>query len=76
MEIKVEIPFEQLLTVVKTLSPAQKTQLKNELNEQMSTIEDKAAFINMLLKGPIYTEEEIQVIEKNRKSIVNWRTKR
>ncbi len=74
MEIKVQIPFQELLTVVKTLSPGQKARLKQELDDA-SPAGDKAAYIDMLLKGPVYTENEIQTIEENKKSIAKWRTK-
>ena len=76
MEMTVQIPFEQLLTAVKTLTPTQKARLKQELIEEKSATEDKAAFIETLLNGPVYSEKEIQVIEENRKSIAKWRTKR
>lgn len=75
MEIKLDIPFQQFLTVVKTLTPSQKAKLKQELSEEESAKEDKSAFIEMLLKGPIYSEKDIQTIEENRKSIAKWRTK-
>lgn len=75
MEMNLEIPFQQLLTAVKTLTPAQKARLKQELTEEESAKEDKSAFIEMLLNGPIFTEEQIQTIEENRKSIAQWRTK-
>ena len=75
MEIKFDIPFQQLLTVVKTLTPSQKAKLKQELSEEASAKEDKSAFIEMLLKGPVYAEKDIQTIEENRKSIAKWRTK-
>jgi len=75
MEIKLDIPFQQLLTVVKTLTPSQKAKLKQELSEEESAKEDKSAFIEMLLKGPVYSEKDIQTIEENRKSIAKWRTK-
>lgn len=74
MEIKVQIPFQQLLTVVKTLTPIQKAKLRQELNDDKSSTDDKAAYIDMLLEGPVYTEKEIQTIEENRKSIAKWRT--
>ena len=76
MEFKVQIPFEQLLIAIKTLTPTQKVRLKQELDEEKSAKEDKAAFIETLLKGPVYTEEQIETIEENRKSIAKWRTKR
>jgi hypothetical protein len=74
MEIKLDIPFQQLLTVVKTLTPSQKAKLKQELSDEESAKEDKSAFIEMLLKGPVYSEKDIQTIEENRKSIAKWRT--
>jgi len=74
--MEVQIPFEQILTAIKTLTPTQKAKLKQELNEEKSVSKDKTAFIEMLLNGPVYTEEQIQTIEENRKSIAKWRTKR
>lgn len=74
MEIKLQIPFQQLLTAVKTLTPTQKSKLRQELNDDQSAPDDKAAYIDMLLEGPVYTEKEIQTIEENKKSIAKWRT--
>ncbi len=75
MEIKVQVPFQQLLTAVKSLTPIQKAKLRQELAEEKPAESDKAAFIEMLLNGPVYTEAQIQVIEENKKSIAKWRTK-
>ncbi len=73
--MKVEIPFKQLLTAVKTLTHAEKVMLRQELSEEKAVADDKAEYIEMLLNGPVYTEEQIQIIEENRKSIAKWRTK-
>lgn len=73
--MEVQIPFEHILTAIKTLTPAQKARLKQELNEEKSATQDKAAFIEMLINGPVYTEMQIQTIEENTKSIAQWRTK-
>ena len=59
METKSDIPFQQLLAVVKALTPSQKAKLKQELSEEDSAKEDKSAFIEMLLKGPVYSEKDI-----------------
>lgn len=75
MEIKAQIPFQQLLTAVKSLTHTQKARLRQELTEEEPAKDDKAEFIEMLLNGPVYTEEQIQTIEDNRKSIAKWRTK-
>ena len=73
--MKVQIPFQQFLTVAKTLTPSQKVKLRQELTEEKSKEGDKAAFIELLLNGPVFTEKEIQTIEENRKGIAKWRTK-
>ncbi len=75
MEMNLEIPFQQLLSAVNTLTPAQKARLKQELTEEESAKEAKSAFVEMLLKGPVFTDEQIETIEENRKSITQWRTK-
>jgi hypothetical protein len=78
MELKVEIPFQQLLIAVKFLTPAQKVKLKKELTElpkKKSDSADKLAFIEMLVNGPIYEKKNIETIESNIKSNSKWRTK-
>jgi hypothetical protein len=75
MEMKVQVPFQQLLTLVKRLTPTQKARLRQELTNEPPAHKDNDEFIEYLLKGPVYSEKEIKVIEENRKSIAAWRTK-
>lgn len=75
MEMKVQVPFQQLLKLVKSLTPVQKARLRQELAEERPTINDKDDFIEYLLNGPVYSENEINVIKENRKSIAAWRKK-
>lgn len=75
MEIKVQVPFQQLLTLVKKLTPMQKAILKKELNGNKPSVERSDDFIEFLLNGPVYSEKEIATIEENKKSIAAWRTK-
>ena len=75
MEMKVQVPFQQLLTIVKTLTPSQKAKLREELNEEKAEIKNQDYFIKFLLSGPVYSDKDIQIIEENRKSIAKWRTK-
>ncbi len=75
MELKVQVRFEQLLTVVKTLTPTQKARLRQEPDENKAEKNDKDEFIELLLNGPVYTDKEIKTIGENRKSIAKWRTK-
>ena len=75
MEIKVQVPFQQLLTLVKRLTPAQRARLQQELVDKKPVQKDKDEFINYLLNGPVYSDKEIKTFEENRKSIAAWRTK-
>lgn len=75
MELKLQIPFQQLLEVVRNLTPAQKSKLRNELSKDESAQNEKASYIELLLKGPVYTDEQLMTIEENRASISKWRTK-
>jgi len=75
MEMKVQVPFQQLLTMVKRLTPAQRARLRQELVDKKPVQKDKDEFIEYLLSGPVYSDKEIKVIEENRKSIAAWRTK-
>ncbi len=75
MEMKVQIPFQQLLSLVKNLTPSQKAKLRKELDAGLPIPKENDEFIKMLLNGPIYSEDDIQTIEENRNSIAAWRTK-
>lgn len=74
--MKVQVPFQQLITLVKSLTPGQKARLRKELAEEMPQGKDKDGFIEYLLNGPVYSDEDIHLIEENRKSIASWRTKK
>ncbi len=75
MEMKVKIPFQQILRLVKTLTPGQKAKLRAKLDEGYTEAKDQDSFIEYLLNGPVYHEKDIQIIEENRKHIAKWRTK-
>ncbi len=77
MEVKVQIPFQELLTVVKTLTETQKAKLRQELADlpQKTVSTQQSDFTKLLLNGPVFTEKQIKTIEENRKSITKWRTK-
>ena len=76
MEVTVQIPFEQLVRIVKQLEPDQKAKLQRELTEtEVKTFSKENSLKQLLIKGPVFTEEQIKTIEKTRKSINQWRTK-
>ena len=77
MEMKVQIPFEQLLAAVKDLTPSQKGRLREELDGKKADKKgDNAAFIEMMINGPVLTEEEINSMKETRKSVSKWHAKK
>jgi len=74
MQVQVDIGFEQLVTIAKRLPKTQWQKLKSAVDSdtQSSPGDDLEAF---LLNGPTFSEEQLKVIEDNRKAINKWRTK-
>jgi hypothetical protein len=74
MQVQVDIGFEQLVTIAKKLPKTQWQKLKSavESDTQISTGDDLEAF---LLNGPTFSENQLKVIDDNRKAINKWRTK-
>jgi hypothetical protein len=76
MALKEQIAFEQILTVVKTLTPVQKAELKDALSAKPNKPKKSSNFTELLLSGPVFTKKQIATIKDNRKSIAAWRTKK
>jgi hypothetical protein len=74
MAVKMKIPFEDLLTLVSQLQPEEKERLQQELVKSTQTPVKLNSLSKLLLKGPVFTEEQIAIIEENRQSINEWRT--
>lgn len=74
MQIQLDIKFEQLLQLVRTLPLKQQQLLKVELEKETST-RSGSNLESLLLSGPVATKEQIAVIENNRKEVNQWRTK-
>jgi hypothetical protein len=73
MQIQLDIEFDQLLKMVKTLPSGQLKQLKAEIEKEAN--DDKSVDLEtLLLNGPTATKKQLEVIEKNRKAINQWRT--
>lgn len=75
MEVKVQIPFNELVDIVKQLSPTQKIKLQKELAQKEEPSKKRSRLTKLLLNGPVFTQEQINTIEQTRKSINQWRTK-
>ncbi|GAB3918508.1 hypothetical protein GCM10028804_08500 [Larkinella terrae] len=75
MELKVQIPFQQLVRIVKQLSPAQKAKLQKELMaSEAKPVSKNSSLTELLLNGPVFTDDQIETIQENRKAINQWRT--
>ena len=75
MEVKVHIPFQELVTIARQLSPSQKARLQKELAKEAKPTAKKSQLTQLLLTGPVFSDEQIQTIVETRKSINEWRTK-
>ncbi|GEO08347.1 hypothetical protein [Segetibacter aerophilus] len=73
MQVQVDIGFEQLLKIVKTLPSAQLMQLKAEIEKEAKGA-DAIDLEALLLNGPTATKKQLETIAKNRKAINEWRT--
>lgn len=69
MNVTFEIGYEQLLKLIRQLTPKQRRQLAKEL-QQKATSEDPhpgpTNLQQLLLTGPVLTEEEVQAVLKTR----------
>lgn len=74
MQVQVDIGFEELLKIVKTLPSRQLKQLKAEIEKKAKS--GKSIDLEaLLLNGPTATKNQLETIAKNRKAINQWRTK-
>ena len=75
MQVQVDIEFKQLLRIVKTLKNGELKQLKSVIEKDVKKEQSKIDLETLLLNGPVATEQQIDQIVSNRKSINQWRTK-
>ena len=75
MQVQVDIEFEQLLKIVKTLPTGKLRQLKAEIEKNTTSQRRKIDLKSLLLNGPVATKKQLETIENNRKYINQWRTK-
>lgn len=69
------IPFRQLLELVRKLNPRQKAQLKAELDSALEASNPETPdFLKVVASGPVYADADVKKILDNRKSIQEWRS--
>lgn len=78
MELKIDLEYEQLLTLVKQLPAAKIVQLKAELSDKLierKSKSDISEFKNFLLNGPVMNDTQYEEFLENRKWFNQWRAK-
>lgn len=63
------------MQIVKALPPTQLKQLRLAIDEEIQAERKPTNLETLLLSGPVATEEELAIIENNRKAINQWRIK-
>ena len=74
MDVSVKIPFETLADIVRQLSALDKARLQLVLQEDSISPQEES-LTDLLLNGPVFTEEQIETIRETRKEINQWRSK-
>jgi len=74
MDVSVKIPFETLADIVRQLSALEKARLQLVLQEDSISPQEES-LTDLLLNGPVFTEEQIETIRETRKEINQWRSK-
>ena len=75
MQLQIDIGFEQLVQIVKKLPAGQWSKLKQEVEKDVPEDEERTAFRKLLLNGPVFSEEQLELIAETRKEINAWRAK-
>jgi len=75
MQVQVEIGFDQLIRIVKTLPVSQLRKLKQEIEKEVEEEKPQPDLETLLLNGPMATKKQLETITNNRKAINQWRTK-
>ena len=75
MQLQVNIEFDQLVKIVKTLPKGKLRQLQAEIENEAKKVKAKVDLRALLLNGPVATKKQLETIENNRKAINQWRTK-
>lgn len=74
MQVQVDIGFDQLLKIIKTLPSKQLNQLKAEIEKETKDAQS-VDLETLLLNGPTASKKQLDAIAKNRKLINQWRIK-
>jgi len=72
MELKMEIGLDQLIQAIKQLPAKQLIKLQAEISRTVPEKTGKDGFKNFLLQAPVFSEDQVLLIEEARKNINKW----
>lgn len=72
MQIQLDVGFDQLVKIAKSLSPKQWSRLKRAV-EREDTPEEQRDLEAFLLSAPVLNDEQLKAIEEAREHINQWR---
>ncbi|GAA4318896.1 hypothetical protein [Compostibacter hankyongensis] len=75
MQVHIDIEFDQLIKIVRTLPEKQLRKLKVEIEKEAKDKKSQTDLEALLLNGPIATKKQLEIIENNRRAINQWRSK-
>ena len=78
MQLTVDIPYEQLIDIIRHLPANQLEKIKSDLQNTVAINKDeneKADFQKFILKGPVMTDVQYSVFKESRKAFNQWRSK-
>jgi hypothetical protein len=75
MEALVDIKFDELLKIVKSLPENKLSLLKAEIEREAKQDTNRDDFEALLLNGPTFSKKQLDDIAKTRKAINQWRIK-
>ena len=78
MQLTVEIPYDQLIKIIRHLPANHLAKIKTDLDNTISMVDaenEKTDFQKFLLKGPVMSDIQYSWFKENRKSFNKWRTK-
>jgi 3-methyladenine DNA glycosylase Tag len=78
MQLTVNIPYEQLIDIIRHLPANQLEKIKSDLQNTVGINQvenEKADFQKFILKGPVMTDLQYSAFKENRKTFNQWRSK-
>ena len=78
MQLTVDIPYEQLINIIRHLPANQRAKIKSDLEHGVAVNNaetEKTNFQEFLLKGPVMSDVQYSAFKENRKAFNKWRTK-